>query len=300
MSLIRSFLRRLTRQLASLHLLSPRKTARLLHEIQLGRRADLDNPRDLNEKIMWLEFNTDTTRWSELSDKAEVRKYVASKGLGHILTDLYGVWDRASDIDFTTLPEAFAIKSTHGCAQAILVDDIRKTDILRLRRDVARWRHRRHGLADAEPHYLRIPPRILAEQLLTRDATVCPTDYKFMCYDGCPLYCLVCTGRDIVRLHSRLSLFRLPGWERVQGALTPGMEESASVAPPRHLADMIEYAARLSTGFPFVRVDLYEVEGRVYFGELTFTPAAARNEAFTREWLLELGSHIRLPASARL
>lgn len=298
MNPVKSIARRSVRFLASLRLLSPKMTAILLHRIQLGRWPDLHNPKDLNEKIMWLEFNTDTSPWSRLADKYEVRSYLQEKGLGRYLLPLYGVYDSVDEIDFEKLPDSFAIKSTNGCGQTILVRNKKDISLKSLRTTIARWARKNHGLSSAEPHYTHIPKRIIAEKLLPApdgSASATPVDYKFMCYDGKPLYCLVCTNRETRHFHTLLTLFSIPLWEKIEGAVTPGQNEHKDIEKPDSLEEMISCAEMLSKGFPFVRVDLYNINGKVFFGEMTFTPAASRNDSFVPKYLHALGDPIKLP-----
>lgn len=299
-----SIARRLTRSLAASGLISPLSAARLLHRIQIGRWPDLMNPADLNEKIMRLEFFTDTSDWTLLADKFEVRKFVESRGLGHILVPLFGLWDKADQIDFNSLPDQFALKATNGYAQVILVRKKDLENIDALRRRAAKWARKSFGKAGAEPHYARIRHRLIAEELLSptsRPNSLNPhapaemlVDYKFLCFDGKPLYCLICSRRDPVTFHPLLSVYSLPEWKKID-AIIPRDAEPENIPAPKALGEMISCASVLSKGFPFVRVDLYDIDGKVYFGEMTFTPAAARIDYFKPDFLLHLGSLVNLP-----
>lgn len=303
MNPFRSIARRITRTLASIGWIAPLTAARILYRIKLGRWPDIDNPKDLNEKILRLEFCTDTAIWTRLADKFEVRRFVSERGLDRILVPLYGVWNNAAEIDFNTLPDSFALKSTNGYAQILLISDKSRENTESLRRKAAKWAGKTFGKAGAEPHYARIPPRLMAEKLLSppapesslsSSASPMLVDYKFMCFDGKPLYCLVCSRRDPATFHPLLSLYSIPDWKKID-AITPSDAEPDTVAPPPSLSEMIDCAAILSKGFPFVRVDLYDIDGKVMFGEMTFTPAAARIDYFTPDFLLHLGSLIPLP-----
>lgn len=302
MNPLKSIARRLTRSLAGARLISPRRTATLLYRIQLGRWPDLRNPRDFNEKILWLEFNTDTALWSELADKHAARNYVCRRGLEHILIPVYGVWDNAADIDFDSLPESFAIKATNGYARNLLVTDKSAYGVAGLREAVASWPSKVYGLADGEPHYTLIPPRILAEKLLPlgedsgTERRRLPVDYKFMCFGGKPLYCRVCTDRDPRSFRAPFIFYSLPDWTPVDDSVTPEVRPDRPIPKPPRLGKMMEYAAILAEGFPFVRVDLYNIDGEIYFGEMTFTPDAARGDGMTPGFSLRLGELITLPA----
>lgn len=293
-----SIARRLTRELAGRRIIPQKLAARILHRIKLGRWPDIDHPRDFNEKIMWLEFNTDTSEWSRLADKFEVREFVASRGLDHILVPLYGVWNSSSEIDLKSLPNQFVIKATNGYALILFVKDKKQFNSITFNRKVNRWTRNSFGNAGAEPHYARIKPRILAEKLLISasddGSSQMLLDYKFLCFDGNPKYCLVCSRRDPKTFHPLLSIYSLPEWKKVDVITDPHIEPDP-ILPPPSLKQMISIASSLSKGFPFVRVDLYDIHGAPFFGEMTFTPAAARIDYFSPSFLLHLGSLIPLP-----
>lgn len=319
MNPFRSVARRLTRTLASLGWISPLAAARILYRIKLGRWPDVNDPKDLNEKILRLEFFTDTSMWTRLADKFEVRGFVRERGLENILVPLYGIWNEAGEIDFDTLPDRFALKSTNGYAQILLISDKARENTETIRRKAAKWANKTFGKAGAEPHYARIPARVMAEKLLSPSSqpssvssselsskphTVSSSeppspapmlvDYKFLCFGGKPLYCLVCSRRDPKTFHPLLSIYSIPEWKKID-VIMPRDAEPDPVAPPPSLLEMMDCAATLSKGFPFVRVDLYDIDGKVMFGEMTFTPAAARIDYFTPDFLLHLGSLISIP-----
>ena len=166
---------------------SPREYADILYEKQFGYKIDWQNPRDLNEWINYLSFCTDTHEWSRLSDKIAVRDYVSDKGLGTILIPLYGVWDKAEDIDFNLLPNSFAIKTNHASGNTIVIEDKASANLDAIRHQLKNDLSIRFGIESAEPHYLRIKPKILAEQLLPPPTNI---DYKVWCFNGVP-YCIM-------------------------------------------------------------------------------------------------------------
>ena len=161
-----------------------------------------DNPRTLNEKLTWLEAMTDTSKWSEYSDKYEVRKYIESLGLKDILTECYGVWDHAEDIDFDSLPEKFVVKCTHDCESTIIVNDKSKMN----KKEVIDFLNKhlavRYGYSSCEPHYISIKPRVMAESLIEMDnssefSSMTTVDHKIRCIDGKAQYDMVCYDRPL-------------------------------------------------------------------------------------------------------
>lgn len=285
-------LRRSVQILAGRGLLTPIAAAKLLHLAECRRWPDIRNPRDFNEKIMHMEFYSDTSAWSRLADKVAVRDFVASKGLADILIPLYGVYRTADEIDFDALPDSFVIKSNNGSAQAVVVDDKSAADQAAIKHAASHWFDRQFGIATAEPHYTRISPLIMAEKRLPTPDGSLPIDYKFHCFAGRPINCLVCSGRNTDDFHSHFNLYNTEPWSELTDCVKQRYRASESFPMPEKLPEMLQIASRLSEGFPFVRIDLYEVEGKVWFGEMTFTPTSCRMDWLTRDALLRFGELI--------
>ena len=142
---------------------NPKKWAEKLYKKNFGRPIDWKNPTEFNEKIRWMQFNTDTSEWSLLADKYRVREYISSKGYGHILIKLYGKWDKAEDIDFTSLPNSFILKTNHGSGEIIVVKDKSKANLEKIRIKMKNYLNTPFGIWSYEPHYLKIKPCIIAE-----------------------------------------------------------------------------------------------------------------------------------------
>lgn len=144
-------------------------------------------PRDLNEKILWQSLNSDTSKWTELADKYAVRQYLNELGYNELLPTLYGVWENADEIDFDSLPESFILKTNHGSGTNIIVKNKSELNIPETREKMNQWLKLKFGWP-YEPHYLRIKPKIIAEQLLDVNKQSIKTtsliDYKLFCLDG--------------------------------------------------------------------------------------------------------------------
>lgn len=145
---------------------NPEKLFSIWHRRATGVSLDLDNPRTLDDKIAFLAFRTDTTEWTRLADKVRVRDYVEECGYGDYLPKLYGTWEKAADIDFSELPDAFVIKTNNGSATNILVRDKSKINEEEVRRQLDEWMKIDYGYITCQPHYSRIKPLILAEEYL--------------------------------------------------------------------------------------------------------------------------------------
>lgn len=258
-----------------------------------GYKVNWDNPRDINEKIQWLMCRSDTSKWSELADKVRVRDYVASKGFGDLLVPLLGVWDRAEDIDFDSLPDKFVLKSNNDSGSYKFVDKNNGFDPDALRRHFAKCLKRKFGFWAGELHYNAIPPKVLAEPLLESNLTI--VDYKVRCFGGKPTSIVTCSDRteDTVCL----DMFDLDWNPHPEALVFRGefVDGKGRLPRPACLDRMLEAATVLSQGFPQVRVDFYVVDGKLYFGEMTFSSAGGRMSYFTQEELEKQGRMCILP-----
>lgn len=269
--------------------------AKRLYKVELGKIADFSSPRDLNEKIQWLEFFTDTAEWSTLADKYRVRKYVAEKlGDDKILVPLLGKWDTAEEIDFNSLPNQFVIKPNNGSFDCVIVTDKRSADLTNIRKTMESALNSKFGLGNAEPHYLRIKPCIIAEQLLDPDPVYGLIDYKIWCFNGKAHNILVCMNRNPKTHHANLITYDLD-WKKHTEVMIESYRNKCECPKPNKLKDMLEIAELLSEGLPECRVDLYNVNGRIYFGELTMTSNYGMMPYYTQDYLNEMGRICTLP-----
>lgn len=257
----------------------------------LGRKINRKNPKSLYDKIYWMCFNTDTTLWSKLADKYAVRKYVVEKCSEDILTNLYGVYDSVEEIDYSKLPNKFVIKTNNGCASNILVKDKTSTDLKAINKELAFWLKFPYGELTGQKHYTRIPPKIIAEEFLFQEDNPNATlvDYKFFCFHGVPHYCEVISDR-VFGTHIHNKMMYDMNWNAMPECFKEGCP-TALIDKPITFNQMKSIAQILSVDFKFVRVDLYDVNGKIKFGELTFTPTT---HSFTEEFQLRLGEMIEL------
>lgn len=267
--------------------LGDRRKWQVIWEYYLTRRRfpNLKRPSDLSEYVYAEILYRRIDKYSLYADKVRVRDYVESKGLGGILTRLYGVWNTASEIDFGGFPERFVIKTNNACKQNIVCTDKRKPDVEAARRKLDGWQGSVFGGLDT--HYAGIEPKILAEEFIDDGTGGLPSDYKFMCVNGKPFLILVCADRDMETFHPELYMFDRD-WNYLPRYSADVRSDWAKIEKPRNLAEMLEYASVLSADFPFVRVDLYDTGSRVYFGELTFAPAGGSMHYFTDEALRDM------------
>ncbi len=261
----------------------------------------LNHPQTLNEKILWLALNTDTSQWSRLADKYSVREYVKECGLEDILVTLYGVWDQAKDIDFNVLPNSFVLKTTHGSADVIVVKDKQNTDLEAARQKMQNKLDEHLITSGAELHYLRIPRKIIAEEMLFNDPisskySSTMIDYKIWCFNGRAQYIMVCMNRDVHGKDSVELLLYDNQWNPLPqyDVYSAEFPIASPIPKPQDFEKMLEVAEKLAKPFPVVRVDVYNLAGKIYFGEMTFTSYGGIMNYYTDEFQQLAGNMIDL------
>lgn len=266
-----------------------------------GYPIDWDNPRDINEKIQWLMCFSDTSLWSVCSDKYKVREYVSSKGLADILVPLYGTWSNVDDIDFDSLPDKFVIKCNHDSGSCMIIDKSEGFDPAAVRSALAAHLKVRYGYVHGEMYYNRIVPRIVAERKLEQVSGVGNSmiDYKIWCFDGKPYSIWACYDRTSEGTYVNIYDLDWNVHPEVSVFTDHYRDGEGKVPRPECLDRMLSAAARLSEGFPEVRVDFYEAGGRLYFGEMTFASLCGKMDFYTQDYLEELGRQCVLPAVRR-
>ena len=272
----------------------PKTLVRIRYLLRFRKRLDLNNPKTLNEKILYLSLCTDTSEWTMLSDKYSVRKYVEDCGLNENLVKIYAHWVNEQDIDFKNLPNSFVIKSVQGCGDIILVNDKNTIDESDIREKIEPMLHERYGALEGGKHYLRIEPAIIVEELLPIENGQSLTDYKIWCFNGKPEFILTCSKRfkGGVYLGSYDKDWNYRQNDMVFSKEHP--EEKEPLAKPENLDKMLEIAENLAKPFPCVRVDLYNINSKIYFGEMTFTSLGGLMDYYTDDFQKMAGSMIDL------
>lgn len=276
------------KMVSELSVISPEMVSKIRYKNVFGTELNLDDPKTFNEKLMWLKLNkyANDPLVSQCSDKYAVREYVEKCGLGETLNELLGVWDRASEIPWDKLPRRFAIKCNHGCGYNLICQDKSKFDTKKATEQLDAWMREDFWKEYAEVHYKTIPKKIICEKYLEGKKDALPVDYKIYCFHGEPVFIGNFIERDIVTDEILRGYFDLD-WNPspvFRYEMKPELFER-----PKSLEKMLEYAKILSRPFPFVRVDFYEVDGKIYFGELTFTPTGCLATYYTDEAQQKLG-----------
>ena len=266
--------------------------------MEYGYKIDWNHPKDLNEKIQWLICYGDTSKWPDLTDKLKVRDYVSQKGYADILTKLYGVWDDARKIDFEALPEKFVLKCNHDSGSCHIIDKSKKYNKEEIVNELNKSLKKKYGYIHCEPHYNKITPCIIAEEFLQMPVghfSSSLVDYKIWCFNGKPYS--IHTIYNRTKNSISVDFYDLD-WNAhpEQQIITNHYRDGKGLVPkPESLDKMLEIASSLSEGFPEVRVDLYNVGGKIYFGEMTFTSNYGQMDNITMDSLKELGDLVKLP-----
>ena len=275
---------------------NPEKLAKLLYRRKFHKELNLNNPQTFNEKVNWLKFRSDTSLWTELADKYKVLEYIKNNGLEEILVKLYGKWDRVEDIDFEQLPNSFVLKSNNGCGTVLLVEDKTKLDLQATRKLLKKWLKQKYGYTTAEPHYTTIKPCIIAEEYLKWDNPSISSsliDYKFHCIHGSPLYIQVMSDRQPGHIY-HWNIYNT-FWQPYSGYIPPQLKKDSEIPCPQSFERMLDICKILSKPFPQVRIDLYEIGGKIYFGEMTFTSAGGYDDEIPNDLDVEMGEKMNLP-----
>ena len=280
------------------HLSPPQYRAALKHWYWLfkGRPCHLEAPRTMTEKIHWLKLYDSTPLKGRLADKFLVREWVADTVGEEYLVPLLGVWDSPDEIDFASLPTSFVLKATHGSGWNVLVPNKSALDEEWARGRLREWLGLRQAMKGGfELHYEYCEPRIVCERFL-RDGTGGLRDYKFMVFDGVVQFAFTVDRRAGLAMRGTY----LPDWTRAPFEYTCEAVRAPDVPPPSGLETMLRLASRLGKGFACARVDFYQVRGRVYFGEITFTDADGLSEFAPARYNRIFGDRIVLPEKKSL
>lgn len=263
--------------LTILRFVPDRVMIQLQYSIKTGRRLHLKNPQRYSEKMQWYKLNYRDPKMVQCTDKYEVREYLAKKGFGSILNECYGVYDAFEQIDLDKLPSSFVLKDTLGSGgvSVIVVKDKAAMDIEAIKQQVHDWTSEKKARLDDGrewAYHAGKPHRIIIEKYIDSMAEAGLTDYKFFCFDG-TIACVYVINNRVLGVHGQLAIMD-PDFRRipVQSKTQEKMPEDP--VKPDNYDEMIRIASELSKGFPHVRVDLYNENGKILFGELTFYGAS--------------------------
>lgn len=257
----------------------------------MGKFPNLEHPRTYNEKLQWLKLNDIHPEYSKMVDKYEAKEYVRSIiGDEHIIPTL-NVWNSWEEIDFSNLPEKFVLKTTHDSGGVAVCKDKSEKTLREAKKKICKSLKHNYFYEHREYPYKDIKPRIIAEQFMVDESGTELKDYKFFCFDGEPKMLLIVSGRgeDQRQDFYDMNFELLP----VQRKEHPNSRVTRDV--PQNFGKMINLSKILSGGISHVRVDLYDINGRIYFGELTFFSGSGNIPFVPYEWDYKIGEWLKLP-----
>ena len=258
----------------------------MLYFIRTGKHLNLKDPGRFNEKIQWLKAFDHNELYTLLADKYRVKDYIISKIGAEYVIPTIGAWDSFDEIDFSELPDKFVLKCNHDSGGLVICTDKENLDIEACRKKINYSLRRNYFYQNREWAYKNISKKIFAEEFMEEPGVDGLNDYKFMVFNGKVQCVFTCTER-----YSQDGLkvtFFDPEWNELpferhyKKSLVP-------IPKPHNLTKMISIAEQLAKGIPFVRVDLYEINKKVYFGEMTFYPGSGMEEFRPDEWDLKMG-----------
>lgn len=267
------------------------------YKAAFGEDFDLENPELFYEKLNWMKLNYRNPLMPIVSDKYLVHQYLKDLGYGHLLNNILGVWDNVKDFDVKQLPERFVLKATHASGDAwnLIVKDKRKFNWFATKKVMNQWLKNSIEWLGREWHYGEMTPRIICEEYL-EDESGELRDFKFHCFNGQPMFVTLCTGRftgnkQFLTFAKEWNLLPLT----TDAVYLKANNISNLPEKPQNLDEMWKLASELSQPFPYVRVDFYNVNGKIYFGEFTFFDFGAFKGPYTLEAQKLIGDKLILP-----
>ena len=275
-----------------LHAMPAQKFLKRMYFIRMGKPLNLEKPTTYTEKLQWLKLYDCKPEYTVMVDKYAVKQYVADKVGEEYVVPLLGVWDDACNIDFNTLPQRFVLKTTHDSGSIVICKNKSKLDVEASKRRLQRSLNRNYYACNREWPYKNVPRRIIAEEYMEDTVQGELRDYKFFTFGGVPKVLYIAQGRglegEIGADFFDMDFNRLPLMID---------HEKAPVVPekPENFDLMKDLASKLSQGTPQLRVDFYEVDGRVYFGEMTFFHCSGMHPFCPESWDETFGEWVVLP-----
>lgn len=273
------------------HWMSDERFLKKEYYLAMGKTLNLNTPKTFNEKLQWLKLYNREPQYTMMVDKYAVKQYVANKIGSQYIIPTLGVWNHFDEIDFDELPNQFVLKCTHDSGGIVICKDKLKLDKRAAKQKLEYYLKRKYYYVHREWPYKNVKPRIIAEKYMSNDNGEDLNDYKLMCFNGQVKATFVCSDRfseDGLKVTFYDTNWKRMPFERHYPA------SKTDIARPKTYDEMLILAEKLAFQIPFVRVDFYEVHGRVYFGELTFFPGSGYEEFTPEEWDKKLGDWINL------
>lgn len=262
---------------------------KIMYYLRFREELNLKNPQTFNEKINWLKLFDHNPLKEVCSDKYAVRDFIKERVGGEYLIPLLGVYESPYEINFDDLPTKFVLKTNHASGTNIIVFDKTQLNLEEINSTLSKWLKINHYYNGREWQYKKIKPLIICENFMGNNENV-PKDYKIFCFDGTPVFLWVDKGR--FTNHKRI--IYSTNWEKLPFCYHFKYEPHEEEDKPEGLNEMLSIATKLSNGFKFVSIDLYYTHGKVYFGEMTFTPTNGLSFFDPLEYDLKIGEYLSL------
>lgn len=264
---------------------------RFYYALKMHESLDLKNPRTYNQKMQWLKLYDRNKHYTNLVDKYEVKIYVEKIIGREYIIPTIGVWSSFADIDFETLPDKFVLKTTHDSGGVVICKDKSKFDKNNARKILNKSLRTNFFYIAREFPYENVVPRIIAEEFIVDESGTELKDYKFFCFNGEPKLLFIATNRNI---DTRFDFFDT-NFNHLGIKKNGYINADKVISKPKNFERMIEISRILSQNIPHVRIDLYNVNGKIFFGEYTFTHWGGTMPFEPKEWDKILGDYITLP-----
>ena len=259
--------------------LNDREYINLIYYEKFNKYPNLDQPNSFDEKLQWLKLNERTDIYTTLVDKYLVKEYIKNTIGEEFLIPTIGIYDKFEEINFDNLPNQFVIKCTHDSGGLVICRDKSKLDIKNTRKKINASLKNDYYRTWREWPYKNVKRRILIEKYMETNTGELE-DYKFYCFDGKVDYVMYCFNRN---KNNTKFYYYDKDWNLIRNFSYDGMKAEKNIEKPQNLDKMYEIAKKLSKGMKFVRVDLYNINGKIYFGELTFFPSAGLDNTRKKE-----------------
>lgn len=263
------------------------------YRVAFGRELNLDSPDTYTEKLQWLKLYDHCPEYTTMVDKYAVKQYVAEKIGAEYVIPLLGVWDDANDVDFDILPDQFVLKTTHDSGTLLICKNKAELNLKSVRKKFAKHLKRHYFDYNREWPYKNVRPRIIAEPYLEDKECKELRDYKFFTFGGVPKILYITQGRG--KDEPTVADFFDMEFNHLPFKIDHDMSKQPP-CKPKCFDEMKSLAALLSKGTPQLRVDFYEVDGQVYFGEMTFFHCSGLAKFHPDEWDKVLGDWVKLPS----
>ncbi|WP_432694254.1 ATP-grasp fold amidoligase family protein [Priestia aryabhattai] len=266
---------------------------RIVYKLRTNKTLNLKKPVTFNEKVQWLKINDRKDEYSILVDKYTVRNYIADRLGEEYLIPLLGVYQNFSEINFGTLPKRFVLKPTHTSGDVYICKNKDELDFEELEKIIDKWMKKDYFWLHREWPYKNVKPKIICEEYMIDNYKKDLIDYKFMCFNGEVKCVFVCQDRNSSE-GLKIDIYNKE-WDLLPFQRPTHPNSNKKVEKPKNYKKMIEFAEMLSKEFYFLRVDFYEINQKIYFGELTFYPGAGFEEFSPEDSNLLLGKWINIP-----